>query len=873
MRYTAEQLEGLRQSPLVKKPDGLPSILQWMDVPADQNNNNNHTANNGTARRTRGARDGEGATTEHRTDRPLINPMGQFGRRQSMRKSEGPGLVAAINALFVEPGEETVLGPPKLNFTSAARAAKNAGDKQERTGVISTDGDQLGDRFPRDKNERWSRDGDRDRNRERGITNGRRGAREDGEGWTSVKGRKSLGQEDFERLNRNGDRGDRSDRNDRNREKTEGGLEDDAPPRRGQRDRTERTERWGRRDETKEEGSKFGVQGGWRERTQQPQREQRERGERDWERGGNRAEEDPEWMDTKVEKKKEPQIKTQADFERWKEQMKAKDTPAEEKSAPKETFAEPATVTGIAVPPMFTAPVQTPTTTEPTQGILFGNWGNVKGAELGQNESILAKPKPAKASKFMSMFAKSEEPAAPSPAPAPAPASPVPNVNEDQQGFQRILQMLGQVNVGGPQAAPPNQPSPPNGVRVHGGGISLDFQQSPPPELQNHRPPPNRTLEQQSILQNILAPLPAAPESTPSQQARFNTMSPENALQDQFGPPRPESGRQEGQSPFQQPPSRNPNPQDANLAAILNSRAREDSQRDQGQKQRERDFLLTLMQQPRATPPQMMNQNLPRGGPPMAMFENMQHEQRPQPQQKGRGGLPPGFMEDPRMFSEGDMMRQEAQRREQELRQQLNIQQQQQQQQDLRNKNQRLPMGFPGHEDPALSLQRRNTAGEVPRQMTNMGIPSQQHPDMPYMGGRGQPGMPPTPQDRPNIAPPPGFGGPMRQPPGFGGPNPQQQMGPGGPSFSAGNTPLGAHPPGLPQLGGGSMRGMPPGFPGGPGGNGMQGPPQGYFPPPPSYGPPPGMRGEDPRMMFDGQFGGPGPRQQQQGRPGPPNMY
>ena len=869
MRYTPEQLEGLRQSPLVRKPDGLPSILQWMDVPADQNNNS-HAANNGTARRTRGARDGEGATTEHRSDRPLINPMGQFGRRQSMRKSEGPGLVAAINALFVEPGEETVLGPPKLNFTSAARAAKNTGDKQERTGITSTDGDQLGDRFPRDKNERWSRDGDRDRNRERGITNGRRGAREDGEGWTSVKGRKSIGQEDFERFNRNGDR---SDRNDRNREKTEGSLEDDAPLRRGQRERTERTERWGRRDDTKEEGTKFGVQGGWRERTQQPQREQRERGERDWGRGGNRAEEDPEWMDTKIEKKKEPQMKTQADFERWKEQMKAKDTPAEEKSAPKEVSAAPATATGIAAAPMFTAPVQTPTAAEPTQGILFGNWGNVKGAELGQDESIKAKPKPAKASKFMSMFAKPEEPAVSSPAPVPAPASPAPNVNEDQQGFQRILQMLGQVNVGSPQAAPPNQPSPPNGVQGHGGGISLDFQQSPPPELQNHRPPPNRTLEQQSILQNILAPRPAAPESRPLQQARFNTMSPENAHQDQFGPPRPESGRQEGQSPFQQPPSRNANPQDANLAAILNSRAREDSQRDQGQKQRERDFLLTLMQQPRNTPPQVMNPNLPRGGPPMAMFENMHHEQRPQPQQKGRGGLPPGFMEDPRMFNENEMMRQEVQRREQELRQQLNMQQQQQHQ-ELRNKNQRLPMGFPGHEDPTLGLQRRNTAGEVPRQMTNMGIPSQQHPDMPFMGGRGQPGMPPTPQDRPNIAPPPGFGGPMRQPPGFGGPNPQQQMGPGGPSFSAGNTPLGGHPPGLPQLGGGGgMRGMPPGFPGGPGGNGMQGPPQGYFPPPPGYGPPPGMRGEDPRMMFDGQFGGPGPRQQQQGRPGPPNMY
>jgi hypothetical protein len=37
----------------VKKPDALPSILQWMEVPTDQSSNlnssNSHTANNGTA--------------------------------------------------------------------------------------------------------------------------------------------------------------------------------------------------------------------------------------------------------------------------------------------------------------------------------------------------------------------------------------------------------------------------------------------------------------------------------------------------------------------------------------------------------------------------------------------------------------------------------------------------------------------------------------------------------------------------------------------------------------------------------------------------------------------------------------------------------
>ena len=135
--YSEADLLALKESPLVKKPDGLPSISQWMDVPADQNTNNGHANNNnGTMRRTRGARDGEGATPNEQ--RPLINPMGQFGRRQSMRKSSDvQGIKAAIDALFVEPGEETVLGPPKLAFLSARTPAKGTGDAKTMLATAS----------------------------------------------------------------------------------------------------------------------------------------------------------------------------------------------------------------------------------------------------------------------------------------------------------------------------------------------------------------------------------------------------------------------------------------------------------------------------------------------------------------------------------------------------------------------------------------------------------------------------------------------------------------------------------------------------------------------------------------------------------------
>jgi hypothetical protein len=756
-------------------------------------------------------------------------------------------MYVGTDSSVVEPGEDTVLGPPKFNFASATRGAKT-GQPKDSTAITSADGEHLGDRFPRsERGERW-RDRETDRTRDKAYPNGRRVAREDGEGWTNVKGRKSLGQEDFDKgFGRNGDRKD-------------GDVDASDTPRRAG------NARWPRRDETTKEGEGAKLsgtgQGGWRDRERNRERDSKDR---EWNRSAK--EEDPEWMDTPVAKK-EPKAHTQEDFQRWKEQMKAKDTPAEEKDEPRaeQGYTDRFIPTSISAEPPPKA-VLTPSGLEPNLGSMFGNWGKDKAIEMSPAEPVAPKAKPDKKSRFMTMFAKPEEQALPIQAhqPAPASLSPVVERNADKEGFQRILQMLDRTNMGSAQ------PTPTNGTRQ--GGISLDFQNhSPPAEPQESRAPAHhvqRTLEQQAMIENILAPRSTLPESRPSQQARFN-MSPDNSLPGQFGFPRPNSNRPGDDFPVQQPPSRNNNIQDVNLSAILNSRAHENAGSDAAKREREAQFLLTLMQQPRATPPQQQNHNPPRQTMEQQGFAPFfeQPSQRGQGQAKGRGGLPPGFMEDPRMH-EHEMIRRENERREAERREQ---QIREIQQENMRNKNRGMPPGFPGHDDATMAgLQRRNTAGEIPRQLTNMGIPSQPVPDLPYMGGGRQPGMQPTPQERSNIAPPPGlFGGAMRQPPGLGGPGPQQQqMGPG-PSFSAGNTPLG-HPPSFPPPG--NMRGATgifPGGPGMPGGNSMQGLPQGYFPPP-GYGPPMGLRGEDPRMMFEQQFGGPGPRQQ--GRPGPPNMY
>ncbi|KAF1993331.1 hypothetical protein P154DRAFT_77722 [Amniculicola lignicola CBS 123094] len=848
--YSVDELQFLRGSPLVHKPDGLPSIEQWMEVPTDQTNTaaaTSATANANRRPRSGLLRDGDTtATADSRTDRPM-GLMGNFGRRQSTHP------------------EDTVLGPPKLSFTSASRAAK-AAETTERRGITSIDGDLPGDRFPSRGNDRWGRDRDNERKGDKaGITNGRRPGREEGEGWTSVKGRKSLGQEDFDRgFGRNGDR-------DREKHHKDGDAEaTDAPARRAGAPVRDKFDRWARRDESavkESEVPKFGAtgQGGWRDR-------ERDRGdrdkERDWTRGAAKIEEDPEWMDTPGGAGGK-QAKTQEDFQRWKEQMKkGKDAPAEDKKdVVIESQAEsPSAPEPQAQKPTFANPpskLGTPLAVE--SGIFFGNWGlNINKTENENDPGMAPKPK-AKASKFMqaNLFNKGEGSLQNvNPPILPAPASPPPpETDEDKQGFQRILQMLGGTNISAPPGGP-NGPGPTNGMRQ--GGLPLEFQHpSPPQDISEGRPMRQhvpRTLEQQAMLENILAPRPSTLENRPAQQ-RYNTISPETSGFEQFGLPRPDSNRPGDEYSHQPPPPRTTSAQDASLQALLNSRAREEAANRDQSKQRERDFLLTLMQGPaRGTPPQPhLNQGLPRGvqeNPNLPPFFD-QGSQRIQGQPKGRNQLPPGFMEDPRAFENDIMMRREMERREAQIRE-ANMREMQQQEAMRKS---RLPMNF--HDDPAIAgLQRRNTAGEIPRQLTNMGIPSQPVPDMQqYM--RGNPGMPPTPNDR-NIAPPPGFGGPaaMRQPPGFGGPQ-------GGPS------PLG-HPPGIPpprMMGGAPFLSpgaqMPP-----------QGPPQGYFPPP-GYGPPMGsMRGgEDPRMMMGArefeQFGGPGqpniPRQMGGGRP--PNMY
>lgn len=687
-----------------------------------------------------------------------------------------------------------------------------------------------------------------------------------------MKARKSLGQDDFDRGFRNGDR-------DKDRQQRDGDENTDSVQRRSHLGREKLESRWGnRRDDSTKEGegiSRFGgTAQGWRDRERDRDRDR----DRDWTRGGGtKAEADPEWMDTSVAKEKKS-AKTQEDFQKWKEEFGRvkKETPAVEKTDPLTEVEQP-----TPAPPVtstISSKPATPMANLEGQFDLFGMWGK-ENAVAEAPAPPKAKPK-GKASRFTSLFAAAEEPAKAPQAAAPTP--PGHSVNgskdEDKEGFQRILQMLGSSNISGAPSGPPGIPA--SAIDARQGGVSLDLGGPPPeqlPETLVPRQPGSRAFEERNLLESFL-PRPAGLESRPS-HTMFSPVSPDpEPSSDQFRAPRPDSNRPAGDYPIQRPPSRTSSAQGMlNLHSIITNRANREPNREN--KQTEREFLLALMRDS-STPTQMAGQNMSRPPPEhhnMPPFYDVNAQKATMQQQKGRP-VQPGYIDEQRMLAQNELMRREAEQREANLREASfrDIREMREREAAMQQPPEHMrkpnPRFAPGFDDPAIiGLQRRAT-GDLPRQMTNMGIPSQPVPDLPYMR---DPRMAQTPNER-AIAPPPGFGPPgMRQPPGFGGP--QQPMGP----LSAGNTPYGHPAMGGPQ----GMGGM---FPNqGRGQMGPPGPPQGYFPPPGFVGPPMGMggRGDDPRMMMGGRpefegFGG-GPGQQGLNRPGagggpggrPPNMY
>ncbi|KAE8423859.1 hypothetical protein BDV36DRAFT_278867 [Aspergillus pseudocaelatus] len=439
-RYQIDELLWLRSSPLVVKPANLPPVEEWMGPIPDPT----------TQRKTTGPRDPNNPN-ETTPRRPSI-----FETRHVSRNSNS---------------EDIILGPPKTAFASASRIpGKGSIDATERPSR-QPDSDDI-------KNDRLNFRGKFFKDREAGDSNfdrrdgksdpftPRRGDRDD---WNAGRPRRTFGQDEQDRKpRRNGDF-DRWESRDFNRERDQqtpnherGGKDKDSrffPRRDGQPGRARHEGSWfrddGNQDGPDAEEEKTPIRSrDWRR--------DRHGADRDWTRGA-KFEQDPEWLDSN-DKEEPRRVHTQEDFERWKERMKAgssqapveekKETPMESTPAPAQK-PEPRPTDGEIFSSSGT-PFQSDTAMER----FFGLLGDSKSPQEIATSSPLEAPlvtqatpkkenipgKPFKSSRFAGLF--SPPPGSPAKETDSQLGNKSPTVqpsttDADQEGFQRILQMLG----------------------------------------------------------------------------------------------------------------------------------------------------------------------------------------------------------------------------------------------------------------------------------------------------------------------------------------------------------------------------------------------------------------------------------------------
>ncbi|WEW57764.1 hypothetical protein PRK78_003231 [Emydomyces testavorans] len=429
IRYQPEELLRLRESPLVVKPDSLPPIEEWMGPLPDPSVQKKNARDQGSQLET---------TNQRRS--------GLFESRHISRTSNS---------------DDLILGPPKTSFASATRGFGKSIDATDRSFKASDHDDTKQERYGgfRDKFFKDREYGEREKDSERRdsrphLTNGRRMNREDREDW-SGRPRRNFGQEEDRdrRPRRSGDieRWDGRDSRD-HRDQQEGGERPNRdqgrfPGRRDTLGRAKHDPPWYRDGEPQETGEleedKTPIRNReWRRGLHGP--------DRDWNRPV-KQEQDPEWMDS-TSRSDTKEAHTQEDFQRWKERMKAGATQASADTK-KDTVSEP--------------PKEEPKDPENERpdgkmfsdldpslqadtGLdnFFGFWGERKGGQDAITESTgvdskkeIPPAKPTKSSRFAGFFsAQNETKEADTSQPcAPRPAS----TDADQEGFQRILQMLG----------------------------------------------------------------------------------------------------------------------------------------------------------------------------------------------------------------------------------------------------------------------------------------------------------------------------------------------------------------------------------------------------------------------------------------------
>ncbi|KAJ5587532.1 uncharacterized protein N7459_003297 [Penicillium hispanicum] len=447
-RYEIDELLWLRSSPLVAKPPGLPPIEEWMPQPDPT-----------TQRKQQTPRDPNNPSETTTNRRPSF-----FEARHISRGSNS---------------EDIILGPPKTAFASSRVGGKGSFDLTDRP-VRSGDSDEKNERFNfRDKffkdRDTHERDSDR-RDGKSGGLNGRRGDRED---WNAGRPRRTFAPDDPDRKPRRNGEFDRWD----NRENPR-----DPNNERGIRDRDGRfpTKKDGLPARSKYEGSWFrdeNAHEGADADDDKPLRNRewrrdRHGADRDWTRGA-KLEQEPEWLDSN-DRDEPRRAHTQEDFERWKERMKAGSGSAQQAPAYEEKRDTPADSNMGAQKPEsrrtdgeIFSHSGTPFMPDSSMERFFGMLGDTKApvqevSTPTSTESAAKKEalggKPGKSSRFAGLFSPPPDSPAKEPEPQLAPRSsaggtPANSHDADQEGFQRILQMLGSGIGGGNRShsGTPNQ--------------------------------------------------------------------------------------------------------------------------------------------------------------------------------------------------------------------------------------------------------------------------------------------------------------------------------------------------------------------------------------------------------------------------------
>ena len=178
----------------------------------------------------------------------------------------------------------------------------------------------------------------------------------------------------------------------------------------------------------------------------------------------NHAEADPEWMDAPEEEPQQTPARTQEDFQRWKEKMKAGKSPDDSTSIPQ---------TPTSPPPPSATVHRAPRTTVNLEADDSMDKFLARFSESKPAVEQAATTKPTSKTRFASLFGPPPPQAREEPPPQPVvdlplrhkttspPSVGIPGATADQAGFARILEMLqGRSNNTTPQGPDPQEHNP-----------------------------------------------------------------------------------------------------------------------------------------------------------------------------------------------------------------------------------------------------------------------------------------------------------------------------------------------------------------------------------------------------------------------------